>query len=180
MTGQVKTITITPTQPPGPTETAQAAETRDSFLSHPGRVAGLFVGLGILIFLATAGSILYCVRRHHRRPDSPVAESESLDDTPQRRPSRMSQMALISAGRGPLGEKVLSPIQTGDWGAGTSTKSPDTASPLDRRRSFPLVVDQRLDPGTLWSPHHDNDSRISVRSLQDDQDYSRRMLRVST
>ncbi|MCJ1362058.1 hypothetical protein MMC16_001160 [Acarospora aff. strigata] len=93
---------------------------------------------------------------------------------------RMSQMGLIAGGRGPLGEKVLSPIQTGGWGGGSPSKSPDTTtSPLDKRRSFPLIVDQRLDPGTLWSPHHDNDSRISIRSLQDDQDYSRRMLRIA-
>jgi len=108
-----------------------------------------------------------------------VVESETGDATPQRRPSRISQMGLIAGARGPLGEKVLSPIQTGGWGTGNSSKSPDTSSPLDKRASYPLVVDQRLDPGTLWSPHHDNESRISVRSLQDDQDYSRRMLRVS-
>lgn len=88
-------------------------------------------------------------------------------------------MGLLAGGRGPLGEKILAPIQTGGWGTGISNKSPETSSPLDKRGSYPLVVDQRLDPGTLWSPHHDNDSRISVRSLQDDQDYSRRMLRVS-
>ena len=180
MTGQVKTITITPTQPPKATTTAQPAASEGGFFTHPGKVAGLFVGVGLFIFIATAGSILWCVRRHHRRPLTPAADSEPDDDIRQRRPSRMSQMGLIAAGRGPLGEKVLSPIQTSDWGPASSTKSPDTnSSPLDKRRSFPLIVDQRLDPGTLWSPHHDNDSRISVRSLQDDQDYSRRMLRVS-
>lgn len=180
MTGQVKTITITPTEPPQATTTAQPVSSNGGFLSHPGRVAGLFVGLGLLVFVATAGSILYCVRRHHRRPLSPAVESDHDDDIPQRRPSRMSQMGLIAGGRGPLGEKVLSPIQTSDWGPASSTRSPETtSSPLDKRRSFPLIVDQRLDPGTLWSPHHDNASRISIRSLQDDQDYSRRMLRVS-
>lgn len=180
VTGQVKTITITPTQPPEATTTTAPANSDGGVFTHPGNVAGLVVGLVLLAFISAAGCFFYCLRRCHRRPVSPAAVSENDGGTPQRRPSRMSQMGLLAGGRGPLGEKVISQIPTSDWGPPSSTRSPDTtSSPLDRRRSFPLVVDQRLDPGTLWSPHHDNDSRISIRSLQDDQDYSRRMLRVS-
>ncbi|KAI9875605.1 MAG: hypothetical protein M1830_008003 [Pleopsidium flavum] len=58
-------------------------------------------------------------------------------------------MGLIAGARGPLGERVLAPIQTGGWATGNSSKSPDTSSPLDKRASFPLVVDQRLDPGVF-------------------------------
>jgi hypothetical protein len=40
----MKTITITPTQPPKPTASPQPVNSGNSFLSHPGKVAGLFVG----------------------------------------------------------------------------------------------------------------------------------------
>lgn len=41
------------------------------------------------------------------------------------------------------------------------------------------ITDQRLDPGQVWMRYeNDNVSRMSVRSLRDDQDYSRRVLRV--
>lgn len=41
------------------------------------------------------------------------------------------------------------------------------------------ITDQRLDPGQVWMRfENDNASRMSVRSLRDDQDYSRRVLRV--
>lgn len=72
-------------------------------------------------------------------------------------------------------------IQTSGWGPSNgSEKSPaDTLSAVDRRSSYPRVVDQRLEPTALWNPLHDNGSHVSVRSFRDDQDYSRRMLRVS-
>ena len=71
-------------------------------------------------------------------------------------------------------------IQTSGWGPGNSTdKSPADTLNADRRSSYPRVVDQRLEPTALWNPLHDNGSHVSVRSFRDDQDYSRRMLRVS-
>ena len=69
-------------------------------------------------------------------------------------------------------------IQTSGLGTGNgSEKSP--ADTLERRSSYPRIVDQRLEPTALWNPIHDNGSHVSVRSFRDDQDYSRRMLRVS-
>ena len=76
-----------------------------------------------------------------------------------------------------MGEKALTPLSTGPWG-GASRSSRSPISP-ERRHSQARIVDQRLDPGVLWNPDIDNGSRASMRSLQDDQDYSRRVLRVS-
>lgn len=94
-------------------------------------------------------------------------------------------MGLVGAG-GTQREKTgptIPVIQTSGWGpsnANGSEKSPaDTLSAVDRRSSYPRVVDQRLEPTALWNPLHDNGSHVSVRSFRDDQDYSRRMLRVS-
>lgn len=102
------------------------------------------------------------------------------DKTPQRRLSKLSEMGLVSGTPQTAGDKRLSSIQTSGWGASTNVeKSPsDANTPLDLRSSYPRVVDQRLDPVALWNPLHDNGSHISIRSFQDDQDYSRRMLRV--
>lgn len=70
-------------------------------------------------------------------------------------------------------------IVTSGWGAGhTNSAEKSPADTLDRRGSYPRIVDQRLEPAALWNPLHDNGSHISVRSFRDDQDYSRRMLRV--
>lgn len=89
-------------------------------------------------------------------------------------------MGLVSGTAQTAGDKRVSSIQTSGWGASTNVeKSPsDANTPLDLRSSYPRVVDQRLDPVALWNPLHDNGSHVSVRSFQDDQDYSRRMLRV--
>ena len=94
-------------------------------------------------------------------------------------------MGLVGAG-GTQREKTgptIPVIQTSGWGpsnANGSEKSPaDTLSAVERRSSYPRVVDQRLEPTALWNPLHDNGSHVSVRSFRDDQDYSRRMLRVS-
>lgn len=83
-----------------------------------------------------------------------------------------------------MSEKIVPAIETNGWGPGGSAeKSPtDTPTLVDRRRSYgpTRVIDQRLEPTALWNPLHDNGSHISVRSFRDDQDYSRRMLRVSS
>ena len=89
-------------------------------------------------------------------------------------------MGLLGGSARRKNEKAVPSIQTSGWGAGnTVEKSPTETMPIDHRSSYPRVVDQRLDPVALWNPLHDNGSHVSIRSLQDHQDYSRRMLRVS-
>ena len=86
-------------------------------------------------------------------------------------------MGLIGGATGSQRERIAPTIQTSGLGTGNgSEQSP--ADTLDRRNSYPRVVDQRLEPTALWNPIHDNGSHVSVRSFRDDQDYSRRMLRV--
>lgn len=180
VTGQAKTLTITPTAPPASTMPSGSSGGRDGLFSHTGKVVGLFVSLALIILLAAVLGIGFFIRRK-RNSQAVTFTSNPGDDTPQRRPSRLSQMGLVS-GRQRLGAgRGIPSIQTSGWGPGTGgEKSPsDTTTPLDLRSSYPRVVDQRLDPVALWNPLHDNGSHISVRSFQDDQDYSRRMLRVS-
>ncbi|KAI9719626.1 MAG: hypothetical protein M1812_003397 [Candelaria pacifica] len=174
------TVTITPSEPPPPTATvtAEQSETNKGHgaLSTPGQVAGLAVGLGIAALGIIGGIAFLLLRRHHRKV---AARNQALhagdDATPRVRSRSMSESGLLGeAGR------TLPRIQTG-----MSTRrlgSANTNSPEEtyssHRLSSPRIVDQRLDPVSLWT-QHDNSSRASVKSLQDNQDYSRRMLKVS-
>lgn len=177
VTGQVKTLTVTPTAPPGETAQAQVTKT-GGFFSDSGRVAGVFVVVALAI-LALAGFLIWFFLRRRKNADAIAVASVAGGDTPQRRPSRLSQMGLLGGSARRKTEKAVPGIQTSGWGPGNNAeKSPTDTIPVDRRSSYPPVVDQRLDPVALWNPLHDNGSHVSIRSLQDNQDYSRRMLRV--
>ena len=178
VTGQIKTLTITPTAPPAQTALAQATKKSD-FFSDPGKVAGVFVVVALAV-LAIAGALIWFCLRRRRHADAIAVASVAGGETPQRRPSRLSQMGLLGSGRRKKAQNTVPPIQTSGWGpSDNAEKSPTDTTPIDARSSYPRIVDQRLDPVALWNPIHDNGSHVSIRSLQDNQDYSRRMLRVS-
>ena len=178
VTGQVKTLTITPAAPPA--QTAQAQTSKDGgFFSDSGKVAGVFVVVALAI-LALAGFLIWFFLRRRKHAEAIPVASVAGADTPQRQPSKLSQMGLLGGSARQKGEKVVPGIQTSGWGSDNNVeKSPTDTTPIDRRSSYPRIVDQRLDPVALWNPLHDNGSHVSIRSLQDNQDYSRRMLRVS-
>lgn len=99
-----------------------------------------------------------------------------------RRESMMSQLGFAVKRRSGDWTKDLPTLST----AGLNNGSGNDRSPLDakslasRRTSGHLrIVDQRLDPDTMWDHDATTGSHISIRSFRDDRDYSRRMLRVS-
>ena len=64
-------------------------------------------------------------------------------------------------------------IDTSGWGpAGNASKSYDEANPPERRSSYPLNSDSRLEPSVLWQQSQWNESHVS---LGDDKDYTRRL-----
>ena len=178
VTGQVETLTVTPTAPPAVATTIAtiSKDTSGGFWSNKAEVGGVFFLIALVILALIAAIIFFFVRRN-RHSDIVTVPSTTGNNTPQRRPSRLSQMGLI----GDVQRQATVPnIQTSGWGLGTSMeKSPADTLNTDRRNSYPRVVDQRLEPTVLWNPLHDNGSHVSVGSFRDDQDYSRRMLRVS-
>ncbi|KAL8993232.1 MAG: hypothetical protein Q9169_006499 [Polycauliona sp. 2 TL-2023] len=178
VTGQVKTVTVTPTIPPDGAVVAQL--TRDGgFMSHPGKVAGLFVGVALIVCLIAAGLIWFFIRRK-RNAEAETIASTAGGETPQRRQSKMSTIGLLGGTRRSNNRKSVPKIQTSGWGPGHSAEKSPTDTPIDyRRTSYPRMVDQRLEPAALWNPLQDNGSHVSIQSFRDDQDYSRRMLRVS-
>ncbi|KAL8847140.1 MAG: hypothetical protein Q9221_007805 [Calogaya cf. arnoldii] len=179
VTGQVKTITVTPTIPPNGAVMAQPSHD-DGFMSHPGKVAGLFVGIALIICLLAAALIWWFFMRRKRNAEAETIASTAGGETPQRRQSKMSTIGLLGGTRRSNNRKSVPKIQTSGWGPGNSTEKSPTETPIDyRRTSYPRVVDQRLEPAALWNPLQDNGSHVSIQSFRDDQDYSRRMLRVA-
>ncbi|KAI4225229.1 MAG: hypothetical protein LQ349_007096 [Xanthoria aureola] len=177
VTGQIKTITITPTIPPNGAVVAQPS--RDGgFMSHPGKVAGLFVGIAVIICLLAAALIWFFIRRN-RNAEAEAMASTAGGETPQRRQSKMSTIGLLGGTRRTNKRRSVPKIQTSGWGPGNSMEKSPVDTPVDySRTSYPRVVDQRLEPAALWNPLQDNGSHVSIQSFRDDQDYSRRMLRV--
>ncbi|KAI4181176.1 MAG: hypothetical protein L6R41_006776 [Letrouitia leprolyta] len=177
VTGQVKTITITPTVPPMAKQTSQVDE-GGGFMSHPGKVAGLFVGVGLIICLAAA-AVIWLFLRRKRNAEDEMAASTAGGETPQRRQSKLSTMGLLGGTKRP-NRKSVPQIQTSGWGTGNTAEKSPTDTPIEyRRSSYPRIIDQRLEPAALWNPLQDNGSHVSIQSFRDDQDYSRRMLRVA-
>ena len=104
------------------------------------------------------------------------------DNGVSRRSSRLSTLGFAVKRRSGDWTKDLPSLSTAGLNNGNGNeKSPlDTISPVSRRTSGHMrIVDQRLDPDTLWNQEHGNGSHVSIRSFRDDRDYSRRMLRVS-
>lgn len=182
VTGQVITSTITPAAPPPAATTIVAASPNNAggFWSNKAQVGGVFFVVA-LASLAIVAAIVFFLLRRRRPSDVATIQSNTGNNTPQRRPSRLSQMGLIG---GVQRQATIPSIQTtglaGSGLAGNSTeRSPADTLTADRRNSWTKVHDDRLEPTALWNPLHNNRSHNSIQSFRDDQDYSRRMLRVS-
>ncbi|KAI9696436.1 MAG: hypothetical protein M1836_005714 [Candelina mexicana] len=181
VTGKMTTVTITPSEPPPPTATVTAAENNNNnkgsgALSTSGKVAGLAVGVAIIVLGLIGGIAFFLWRRHKGKG---AARNQALhggdDATPRIRSRSMSESGLLGEGGRTL-PRIQTGMSTRRLGSGNTNSPEETYS--SHRLSSPRIVDQRLDPVSIWT-QHDNSSRASVKSLQDNQDYSRRMLKVS-
>lgn len=167
ITGEVRTVTITPTEPPRATASLERDDA-PNFWSQTGKVVGLFVGLALLIILSMLAFFLWHRRRQRPQSGSGAANARASYPTPP--PSRsLSEFGLLHENRTTLVEKDM----TDHW------DQPMATTTADKRSSRARIVDQRLDPRAIWSSEFDNMSRSSIPSLQDDRDYSRRVLRLA-
>ena len=158
-----------------------AQATSGGFFSNTGKVVGVFV-LVAIIAVALFFGLLWCCccRGRGNRDDLPLAAHPG--DTMSRQSSKLSHLGFTVKRRS-TDWNHLPRVSTSGLNSGSGNeKSPvDTITPVSRRVSGPMrVVDQRLDPETLWSQEHSNGSHTSIRSFRDDRDYSRRMLRVGS
>ncbi|CUS13103.1 unnamed protein product [Tuber aestivum] len=184
--GGYKTVTLAPTeQTPAPTQRVPTSDSSNgNFFSKPGRVAGLFVGLALGIILIVAALLFLCYRRNRQRATFNSVGSGSATMAAvagggvfsgRRRSRSLSTLGLIGEKGGTA--MNTTPTSTANNFSGLPTveagKSATTAQTPGR------LIDQRLDPNQIYL-RYDPDtgsSRMSVRSLRDDTDYSRRVLR---
>lgn len=203
MTGSPQTLTITrsnpePTTTPSSTPTdAAASETASatptatatgqrnngsSFFDNKGAVAGVFTVVGLVILALLALLLFFLFRR--RRDDGkeiqhgPVSGKGSPDsfvDTNQSFSMINGEKAAAGAGGGVL-------AAGGATAAGGGMMRSASGEMIDEKNYdgnnhiVPIEVDQRLDPGKVYMRWDHNYSR---QSLQDEHDYSRKVLRVT-
>ncbi|KAH7386370.1 hypothetical protein BKA64DRAFT_711598 [Cadophora sp. MPI-SDFR-AT-0126] len=170
VTGQVRTVTVTPTVPPN----AQA--TNELTPANKGGGGGLGTGgavgltIGLVALVAIIAAAVFFFLRKRRRNQEAAADNLSRRGSsagfgaaavPSRTMSENSRYVLGTDGR-----RV---VET--WEPGESAEV---------RKSRLIPVDQRLDPFSPVYQRGDNKSRESVNTIRDDHDYSRRMVTGGT
>jgi len=180
--GPPRTVTYASSSWIGPTVDSSPGNSGDgNFFDNAGRVAGVFTVLALLL-IALIFAIFWYLRHRRQRgaplgADSPTPESFGggvligSAGQEKRRSRSMSTLGLTApyaSDRPHLPPPIVTTNSGSSGGSGVmSAVTPDR------------ITDQRLDPGQVWMRfENDNVSRMSVRSLRDDQDYSRRVLRV--
>ncbi|KAF3939996.1 hypothetical protein ABW19_dt0202256 [Dactylella cylindrospora] len=171
--GSQMTITVTPTstEPSGSSFPVNSDGNND-FFSNAGRVAGVFVGIFAFVLLLVGLIFFLRKRRKDRR------KSVDSSDNPE--------MGMSGSGSPNLGTGSASPSNrprsTSTLGfVGGFSQEKNVAVATSGFAETDRVTDQRLDPNQIWMRFdNDNGSRVSLRSLQDNHDYSRRVLKVHT
>ncbi|TVY44170.1 hypothetical protein LOCC1_G004928 [Lachnellula occidentalis] len=165
VTGEVRTVTITPTSPPNSaTLVAPVSKNKNASGISTGGAVGLTIGLVALVAIISA-IVYFCLKK--RRKDN---EAERLNPDTSRRGS--------SAGLGgPIPSRTMS--ENSRYVLGTNGREVVEAWEADlpgSRKSRLVPVDPRLDPfSPVYQRACDNKSRESVNTIRDDLDYSRRI-----
>jgi len=172
ITGQIQTITYTPTTPPN-TSANQAQLDKGNGGGNKisvGGAVGLTIGLVALAALIAA-IIFFCMRKRRKQRQLEAESnlgagelnrnySSGTGTIPQRTMSENSRFMLQTDGR-----QVVEGWESGDTGTPAS------------RVSRLLPVDPRLDPfAGVYQRGADNKSRESIQTIQDNHDYSRRVV----
>lgn len=162
---------MTPVNQPDSSQPTTVSQST-SFWDSTGKVAGVFVAVGAVVVLLAIALIWTWRRRRHRQDE----EKSDVGATPQLMTRQTSGSQPVSRSASLLHllgktrdrsrqEEIVSPTSTGSR---RLSRSPtDLVIP---------VVDQRLDPQSMMIRFDDNDSRTSFR---DEEDYSRRVWRVT-
>ena len=163
VTGQIRTVTVTPTVPPNSQSLTGVSRKNGGGLST-GSAVGLTIGLVALVAIV-CGIIYFCIRK--RRQDR--AENYS----------NASRRGSTTGLGGPVPSRTMS--ENSRYFLGTDgrqvveTWEPDTRDAPGSRKSRLMPVDPRLDPFAPVYQRGENKSRESVNTLRDDHDYSRRV-----
>lgn len=147
--------------------TAVESKSSNSFFDKKGAVAGVFTVVGLVAVALIALLIFFLCRRHRddgkEINNGPASGKGSPSSFTEARPA-FNMIQTPGAG----GIMTAGPVASG---SGMYNEKSYESSQI-----VPIEVDQRLDPGKVYMRWDHNDSR---RSLQDDHDYSRKVLRVT-
>ncbi|KAH8802651.1 hypothetical protein F5884DRAFT_476301 [Xylogone sp. PMI_703] len=162
VTGQAKTVVVTPTAPPDAAATAHKSS--KGGLGTGGAV-GLAIGLVALLAIIAAGVYFYIRKRRQETLASKI-DSGSRSGSSSGLPGAVPSRSMSENSRYVLGTDGRQVIET--W-------EPDALNKPGSRRSRLMPVDPRLDPFAPVYQRGGNTSRDSVNTLRDDHDYSRRV-----
>ncbi|TGO29512.1 hypothetical protein BPAE_0014g00630 [Botrytis paeoniae] len=162
ITGQVRTVTVTPTAPPNSSNNSSVSKGNGGLTT--GAAVGLTIGLVALIAII-AGVTYFCIRKRRQEKAEQYAAVNSRRESlagvggpiPSRTMSENSRFVL-----GTDGKRVV------------ETWEPELHTPGSRRSQL-VPVDPRLDPFAAVYQRGDNKSRESINTIRDDHDYSRRV-----
>lgn len=164
LTGEVHTVTVTPTVPPNSGQLGQlTSKSKKGGLSTGGAV-GLTIGLVALVALIAA-IVYFCWRRRQKEKE---AEEDAIDN------SRRTSSAGLG---GPIPSRTMSEnsryVLNTDGRQVIESYEGDMADIPGSRRSRLMPVDPRLNPRAPLYQRGENKSRESVNTIRDDHDYSR-------
>ncbi|TGO49007.1 hypothetical protein BOTNAR_0448g00010 [Botryotinia narcissicola] len=165
ITGQVRTVTVTPTAPPNSSSDSSGSK-GDGGLTT-GAAVGLTIGLVALIAII-AGIAYFCIRKRRQEKAERYAAVNS----------RRESLAGVAGVGGPIPSRTMS--ENSRFVLGTDGKrvvetwEPELHTPGSRRSQL-MPVDPRLDPFAAPYQRGENRSRESINMILDDHDYSRRV-----
>jgi cell wall integrity and stress response component len=152
-TTREKTITVTPTFVPASSSGAEITQSHTGL--NTGQAVGVAVGvLAFFVILGAVGVFLWLRRRKQAEPTDIPSHQNSL---------RGSSAGMMGTPR-----TEMASVWDGDAGS------------AGKRNSRLMPHDPRMDPaGNIYINRYGDRSHESVNTLQDNQDYSRRVLRTT-
>ncbi|KAK8161707.1 hypothetical protein IWX90DRAFT_278057 [Phyllosticta citrichinensis] len=163
-------ITQTVTSVPGANSTSAGSRPASKNSVSGGQVAGAVVG-GLAGVALIVGIATWILLRRRNAQNAGRDENGDGNHPPQRNVSTLSRTGLLKSAERDY-STTLPPINTrhsSNDPSGTETMTP--MSERDRRNSRPVFLDPRLNP----YPYHvdNNNSHISIVSIEDNRDYTR-------
>lgn len=194
VSGNPVTLTVTAPLSSTPTPTEQPAnlgQEANHGSSGPsgGKIAGIVIGCFAAVALILAGIFLCWRRRRDQKrrasedssPDSPRGAAyynsrldPTQDDMIKRHNSQMSQSGLLSSGSKGSARPTLNTTNLSNGRGGTSPNTPSSYHLNASMSSHPV-----LDPSSIGAAYLNSGFRNSNVSLNDNEDYSRKVLTVS-
>ncbi|KAH8745024.1 hypothetical protein BGZ57DRAFT_1020140 [Hyaloscypha finlandica] len=161
VTGQVRTVTTTPTVLPSAQSLTGVQRKSGGGLSLGGAV-GLTIGL--VASIAIIFWVVYsCIRKRRQEEEY----------------NNVDRRGSVTTLGGPVSSRSIS--ENSRYGLGTDGRQvveiwgPEMRGIVGLRRSLLMPVDPRLDPFAPVYQRGENESRESVNTIRDDHDYSRRL-----